>query len=236
MSTSAAKPEKKESLFLSLIFNLAIPTLILTKFSSPDSLGPFYALIIGLAFPFFYGVYDFISRSKFNFVSLLGIISVGLTGGFSLMELDAHWIAIKEAAIPLVLGCFVLGSVTIKKPLIKLFFFKAEIMQVEKIEQILKERGNQNDFETLLSHSTALLSVSFFMSSILNYVLAKWILLSEPGTEAFNVELGKMTALSYPIIFVPSMVVFILVLWHLLRGIKKLTGLTLEEAMHNPKK
>ena len=47
---------------------------------------------------------EFINLRKVNFFSALGIVSVSLTGGISLLELDPVYIAIKEAAIPGMLG------------------------------------------------------------------------------------------------------------------------------------
>lgn len=237
MNQLAKNPkEKKESLLLSIILNIALPSLVLTKFSSPDKLGPLYGLLVGLSFPFIYGIYDFISRRNFNLISVLGIVSTGLTGGFSLMKLDNHWIAVKEAAIPFVIGVFILGSILRNKPMIKTFLYKPEIIKVDKIESILEKNDTIADFDKLLNQSTLIFAVSFFVSSILNYVLAKIILISSPGSEAFNQELGKMTMLSYPVIVIPSTLVLLVSCWHLIKGVKRLTGLTLEEVVNSPAK
>lgn len=225
---------RKESPLLSLLFNIAIPALVLSRLSGPDNLGPVNALIVGLAFPLGYGLVDFFSHGKFNFISALGVISTALTGGFSLMQLDIEWLAIKEAAIPLVLGLFVLGSVLRGKPIITSFLYKPEIVKVDKIEQRLAERDNKAAFDDTLRLTTIILAASFFLSSALNYGLAKYILQSPPGTEAFNQELGQMTALSYPVIVLPSMVVTIGALWYMVRGIKRLTGFSLEEILQAP--
>lgn len=232
--TSNKPQPKKESPLLSLLLNIAIPALVLSKLSGPDNLGPVGALIVGLAFPLCYGVYDFFSRGKFNFFSALGVVSTALTGGFSLMQLDIEWLAIKEAAIPLVLGCFVLGSVFRGKPIVKEFLYKPELVKVDKIEERLAERGNKAEFDNTLKYTTLILAASFFLSSILNYGLAKYILQSPPGTEAFNQELGQMTALSYPVIVLPSLVVTLGALWYMISGIKRLTDFSLEEIMHTP--
>lgn len=226
-----AKPKRKESQLLNLLLNIVIPALVLSKLSGPDNLGPVWALIVGLSFPLGYGLYDFFSQGKFNFISALGIISTSLTGGFSLMQLDVEWLAIKEAAIPLVLGLFVLGSVLRGKPIIKSFLYKPELVKVDMIEARLKEQDNTQKFDDTLKNTTIILAGSFFLSSILNYGLAKYLLQSPPGTEAFNQELGQMTALSYPVIVLPSMVVMIGALWYMVNGIKRLTGFGLEEIM-----
>ena len=104
------------------------------------------------------------------------------------------------------------------------------------MNQALEANHTSKNFEQLLNKTSLLLSLSFFLSSILNYGLAKWILVSEPGTPSFNEELGRMTALSYPVIVLPSMVIMMIALWVLMRGIKNLTGLTLEDVFNAPDK
>lgn len=233
-SSSPEASAKRESPLLNLLLNIAAPALILSRLSGPEHLGPVGALIVGLAFPLCYGVYDFFSRGKFNFFSALGIISTALTGGFSLMKLDIEWLAIKEAAIPLVLGLFVLGSVLRGKPIIKSFLYKPELVRVDAIEARLAERDSASAFDGILRTTTLILAGSFFLSSILNYGLAKYILHSPPGTEAFNQELGRMTALSYPVIALPSMVVSVAALWYMVKGITRLTGMKFEEILNLP--
>ena len=65
----------------------------------------------------------------------------------------------------------------------------------------------------------------------MNYLLATWIVTSPAGSTAFNEELGRLTLLSYPMIALPSMAMMIAILFLLVRSIKTLTGLSLEEAL-----
>lgn len=53
------------------------------------------ALVAALLFPVVYGGMDLIRNKKFNFISALGFISVLLTGGIGLLELDTRWLALK---------------------------------------------------------------------------------------------------------------------------------------------
>lgn len=226
-----AKP-KRESMLVNLLFNIVIPTLILTKLSNDEWLGTKLGLIIALAFPIIYGVRDFYQRGKFNFFSALGVVSVLLTGGISLLELDPKYIAIKEAAIPGFLGLATLLSLKTKYPLVRTFLYNDQIIKVDVVNHALDEFGNHIAFESVLKNATYLLASSFALSSVLNYVLAKWIVVSAPGTAAFNEELGKMTALSYPVIALPAMAIMIFTLFYLFSNIKKLTHLNLEDIMH----
>lgn len=99
-----APNKQRHSVIVNLLFNIVIPTLILTKLSSDVYLGPRYSIVIALAFPLGFGFYDFVKTRRANMFAILGFISVLLTGGISLLELDAGYIAIKEASIPAQIG------------------------------------------------------------------------------------------------------------------------------------
>ena len=94
------KSGQSDSLLLNIAFNIIIPTLILINLSTSEYLGTKLAVAVALAFPIIYGLKDFIMIKKLNAFSALGVISILLTGGISLLELNPIYIAIKEAAIP----------------------------------------------------------------------------------------------------------------------------------------
>ena len=223
--------EKQESLLLNLLCNIILPTLILTKLSHDEYLGIKLAIIVALAFPLIYGLHDFITRGKLNFFSALGVVSVTLTGGISLLEMDAIYIAIKEASIPGVLGIATLLSLKTSQPLIHTLILNDKVFEVDRINRALEENGCLTEFDQLLINASWILAASFFLSSLLNYLLAVIILTAEPGTVSFNEQLGKMTALSFPVIALPAMAVMIGNIIYLFRGIKKLTGLDLESIL-----
>jgi len=226
--------KKKESPLLNFAINIIIPSIILMKFSGEAHLGPVKGLLVAISFPLIYGIYDFIKEKKVNFISVLGLVSILITGVIGLLQLDAHWIAVKEAAVPLIIGLAVIVSLWTPFPLVKKLLFNDKIIDVNKINHILQEKGNTLQFEKKMTTATYLLAASFLVSAILNYVLAKIIIKSPSGTEAFNEELGKMTALSFPVIAIPSTIIMILALWFLVDGVKKLTGLELKEIFNDP--
>ena len=73
--------EKPSGMLANIAFNIIIPTLILTKLSSEDYLGPVYSIVVALAFPIVYGIRDYTRSHKPNFFSMLGVFSVGLSSG-----------------------------------------------------------------------------------------------------------------------------------------------------------
>ncbi|MAZ88713.1 MAG: MFS transporter [Cellvibrionaceae bacterium] len=229
--TQAANEPKRESLLLNLALNIVIPTVILTKLSGEEHLGTQWAIVVALAFPIIYGLNDFRSTGKVNFFSALGVISIMLTGGISLLELDPKYIAIKEAGIPALFGIAMLVSLKTRYPLVKTFLYNDKILQVDKVAAALKRTNHESEFEGALVNASYLITLSFFLSSVLNYALAKYLLVSPPGTEAFNAELGKMTALSFPVIAVPATLIMMGALFYLFSRIKKLTELDLEDIL-----
>ena len=110
-------------------------------------------------------------------------------------------------------------------------------MQTKRISTIIKNKGSAKCLEVCLANASLIVASSFFLSSLLNYILAVSIITSQPGTVEFNEQLGVMTALSFPVIAIPSMLILLGALFYLFRGIKKLTGLQLEEIIqHNESK
>ena len=230
---------KKENAFLNIGFNILLPIFILNKGKKllGDYLEPYFGnvalavLIIALLFPIAYFVYDYYKRSKYNLFSIIGLISVLLTGGIGILEIPTQWFAIKEAAIPLVLGVAVIISLKTPWPLIRTMLYNPEIIHVDKVNHALTERGNLSAFDKLLKKCTWLLAISFLISSLLNYILARWIVVSPAGTDAFNAEVGRMMTWSGPVIFVPSFLIMLTILWILLAGIRKMTGLDTESIL-----
>lgn len=232
--TINSKPApKKESFLANLLMNIVIPTLILTKLSSDEYLGVTWGLIVALAFPITYGLRDFVVNRKLNVFSILGIVSVLLTGGLSLLKLPPEYFAIKEAAIPGILCIVTLVSIKTRYPLVKVFIYNDKVLKIDKVNAALTQYNTHRQFERTLTNASYLIAGSFFLSSILNYVLAKLILVSQPGTTEFNAELGKMTALSYPVIALPMMIIMMGTLFYVFRSIRQLTHLTLEEVIND---
>lgn len=229
--SSPKTDEHKPRPMIDLLVSIIAPSFILMKFSGENDLGATNALLIALSFPLLWGLYELIKYRKFNFIALLGLISVLLTGTVGLLKLDPEWLAIKEAAIPGIIGLAVLISTFTPYPLIKTLLYNPKIMNVEKIKEKLEEAGTTERFEKNLQNATYLLSGTFLFSSVMNYILAKWIVTSPAGSAAFNEELGQMTLMSYPVIAIPSMIMMLAIFYYLWRTINTMSGLSLEETM-----
>lgn len=235
MNTNATQiktsPKHKPRPLIDLLVSIVIPSVILMKFSADADLGATNALILALAFPISWGLLELVKYKKFNFIALLGLISVLMTGGIGLLQLDIQWLAIKEAAIPGLIGLVVLISTRTRYPLIRTLIYNPNILNIDLIQQKLDAQDNNAAFEARLLNATYLLGATFFFSSFMNYILAKWIVTSPSGSASFNEELGQMTLLSYPMIAIPSMLMMMFIFYYLWRTIHGMTGLTFENIM-----
>ena len=228
-------PQHKPRPFVDLLVSIIIPSVILMKFSGDAHLGPHQALLVALAFPLGWGLFELVRYRKYNFIAVLGVISVFLTGGIGLLELDPKWLAVKEAAVPGVIGLAVLFSTRTRYPLIRTMVYNEKVLNVKRIDERLHERGLTEIFERRLLMATYFLAGTFFFSSVMNFIVAKWIVVSPAGTEAFNAELGRMTLVSYPMIAIPSMLMMFAIIFYLWRTIHGLTGLKMEEIVAEQK-
>ena len=233
--TAPAPQTKRENTLLNIGCNLVVPTIVLMKFSTDAWLGPLWGLIVALVFPIGYGVYDLITRRKTNYLSILGLVSVLLSGGFTLAKLDGFWFAVKDAVLPTLIGVGVLWSLRSRSPLVRELLYNESIIDVPRVDAALAARGATAEFEARLRRASVWLAVTMLASAPVNFALALYILKSPPGTPEFNADLGRMHWVSFAVIVLPSMVAMMAIFWRLINGLVELSGLTQDEIFHDPK-
>lgn len=226
---------KKENPLINLLCNIVVPSFVLINLSSERRLGPLWGLLVALAFPLAYGVYDLAARKKTNLLSILGFVSVLLSGTFTLMKLGGMWFAVKDAVLPAMIGIAVLATLRTKNPLVRELFYNDQILDTARIDAALTPAGKREEFETLLRRASIGLALTFLAIAPLSFILARIVLKSPAGTPEFNAELGRMHWLAPVVIAVPSMVVMMVVFWKLISGLTALTGLTQDEIFHAEK-
>jgi hypothetical protein len=236
IAAPSAPAPKRENLWINLLCNAVFPAVVLTTLSKEHRLGPMWALVLAISLPLGYGIFDLVTRRKWNVFSIIGVISTALTGGLGLFKLSGFWFAVKEAAVPLVLGAAIPLTLRTRQPLVRVLVWNEQVLNIPKVEAALHAAGAERAFDRLLWKVSWILAASFALSAGLNFVLALWILKSPSGTPAFAAELGRLTMLSYPVITIPTMAVMMYGLWQLLVGLEKLTGLRGEELFHERKK
>lgn len=238
------KRKDDENPLLNIFVNVLLPIVALSQLSKSGDkswhIGPEYGMAVAVAFPFIYGVVFFFKNKKFNFYSVLGIISVLLTGFItihvwnedgSIKENADLLFAIKEAAIPLMLGAAMLYSHRTKNPLIDVFFLNPDIFDINKIEETAKEKNTFNDYLAFRLKLTWMFASSFLLSSLLNFILAMYLLKDANDKESYNLAVGKVMGYGYLVIGIPLMIIMVGCLIYLMKTISRITGLTKEEFM-----
>ena len=157
-----------------------------------------------------------------------------MTGGIGLMQLDARWLAIKEAALPTLMGAVIAASAFTRRPLIHALVFDAALLDTARIQAALAERGQVQAFERRLQLGTLALGAVFVATGAAGYALARWLVHSPAGSEAFNQELGRMTLLGWPLITLPTMLALAGLMYWLLRGAREFSGLSMADLFHPP--
>ena len=214
---------------LSLLINIVAPTIIMTRFAGEDKLGPVNALLIALAFPFAYGIYEMARNRKVGWVPILGLVSIAISGGIGLLKLPAEWIAVKEAMIPAILALAILVSAWIGKPLARIFL--DAIIDKDKVYPALEAQGKMGDYARRTSVATWLLAGTFILSAVLNFILATVVVTADGGTQQYTEQIGRMTALSFPVITIPVFITLTGTILYIMSTLSKLTGLEMDEVL-----
>ncbi|MEO0794711.1 MAG: VC0807 family protein [Verrucomicrobiota bacterium] len=229
-------PPKRENLFLNLGFNLLLPVIILNKGAKLlPFLPPAGVMIVALLFPVCYFFYDLKTRKKYNLLSILGMVGVLLTGSIGLMKLSPMVFAIKETAMPLLIGVAVVASLKTKNPLIHAILYNPEIFDAEKIDSRLDTAEKKGAFDKLMVACTWIIAASFLFSAILNFFITRMIVTTNPKIDqaAFNAEVGTQYWVSLIVIGICTLPISLFAMIKLFKGIERLTDLKMEEVLHD---
>lgn len=228
------KTPPQENTIVSLVCNIVLPVVILNKLSV--KMGPGPALLLALAFPLGYGLWDWYRRRKTNVFSVLGLLNTLITGGLALIGIMGFWFAVKEAAFPLLIGLFVFFSSWTRKPAVQILFLNPAIFHVDRMTERIAQQGREIEFGKLLAAATRWLAASFFLSAALNFVLAMRIftplpddLIGDARSIRLNEQIAEMHQWSAVVILVPSMIFLMAIFYLLIRKLKQLTGLGEDE-------
>jgi len=227
------------------MWNVLIPVVALSFLGKNGdkfwNIGPVYGMIVAVSLPLIYGIHHLIKTKKPNFFSILGVISILLTGGIAIMAYQDNgtvdeqaplWFALKEAAIPFVFGITILISHWTKTPLVRVFLYNPDFFNIPVIEKRVKEKEKTTEYKKLIFSGTLLLAGSFFISMIMNYFLAMYFLKGNTGSqEDFNDGVAKLTGWGFAVIGVPMLVILMITMWKFVSGLKSITGMDNEEIL-----
>lgn len=222
---------RSENLLLNLALNLVAPVLFLKKAPQWFGLDPLPVLVIALLFPTAYFCYDLWLRKKANPISILGFVSVFLTGSVGAFHLPRLWFLIKEAALPVLIGAAVVLTQKTRSPLVKTFLFNESVFDIPRIEAVLKERQREAEFTALLSRCTWMIAGSFLLSGAIQWGLAAHIVTVEPADNPalFNEQVSDVVWISHLVVMIPALAITGVALWQLVKGLERLTALPFEQ-------
>lgn len=223
-----------ENVWVSLICNVVLPGFLLGWLSKTERLGPQWGLVVGLAIPIGYGLWDFFHRRQVNLLSILGFVSVLLTGVLGLLKTDPFWFAVKAGAFSTLMGLAIPLTLKTRRPLVKQFLYNDQFIDTTRVESILTERNARPDFDALLRRVSWVLAVSFMGSGVINFVMARWLVTATSGTPEFNDQVGKLHWIEWPVITIPFLAVMMWCLSGFMKSMSRLTGLTQDEILRQP--
>lgn len=228
------KPTPPENVWVSLACNVVVPGFLLGWLSKPERLGPQWGLVVGLAVPIGYGVWDFLHRRQVNLLSILGFTSVLLTGVLGLLKTDPFWFAVKAGAFSALMGLAIPLTLGTRRPLVKQMLYNDQILDTARADAALAERQATAAFDAVLRRVSWVLAFSFLASGVVNFVMARWIVTATSGTPEFNDQVGKLHWIEWPVITIPFLGVMVWCLMSFLKSLTRLTGLTQDELLRQP--
>lgn len=220
---ASQKKTPEQSAVLQFIVSFIIPIIILTRFSGESSLGPTKGLLLALAFPIAFEIYNVKKRKKLSMFSLLAIGGIIVTGAISLLGLSEGWLAVRRAVPYLAMSVAILVPVRIKHSILNALL--PQMLDMNKIISGAQKRHTLTELEQSINRTSYILSSIFFIIAVASYVLTKMVIVSQTGTTGFNEEYARLRVLSLPIITLPLLVGFTGAILYLTHAIEKLTGL-----------
>jgi hypothetical protein len=221
---------------LEILLTIALPSVALDQLSKPASVGPFWALVISLLFPIGFGMWCFYKKMGWNLFSILGFLTILLSGGLGLLKLDAFWFAIKESAIPVLIAIAFPLSHRWGKPMINALLLQPQLINLRTLNEALDTGNRKALFNRALFRASCGMGLGLLGSSVANFFLALHLLHDkEPGGEAFVRSIGTLTWMGFVVIGIPLLVVMIIVFITLLKSVENITGLERSDLL-NPGK
>ncbi len=237
---------------LNIVMSVLAPVLILSKCSEKgDSfwqMGTTPALIIALALPIGYGIYNFIDTRKYDALNILGLVGVLFTAivtiyattgeGEQIRPNTPWWFAAKEAFIPLLMAAAIMMTAKSKGALLRVFLYSDAIFDVVRIEKKCDELKRKDEYEKCLWNASLMTSGSLIFSSLANFALALYFLLpvlALPAAEqalAYNYAIKDLTWAGFIVISFPLLVTLFGVLMYLIKTLQGITGLNRDEVMN----
>jgi hypothetical protein len=205
------------------IINIALPIAILFLLSDDDRLGPLPALLLAVAIPALYGIWELLRTRKVNAMSVMGIVSVLLTGVIGVFQLDSGLFAVKEALVPLGFAALLLISNRSDFPLVKLLF--DVVQRKERVERAVHAVNGEAAYRHHIERSGAIWAGIMTLSGVMKFTLASIVVTADAGTKAFNTQLATYEVVQIPTTMAITMVLILALIWSIGKGTGRIIDL-----------
>ncbi len=218
---------------MQLLINFVLPTIVLLGLSSPSRLGPAKAMLLALAFPVAFELYNLSRKRKASMLSIIAIAGILVTGGITLLGLSENWLAVRRSAPYIAVALVLLASMLIRRPVLE--WGLAQLLDMELVRTKAEQKKTWPALQKHISMTGYLLVALLTLIGISAYILTLVVITAPTDTAAFNTEYVRLRLLSLPATTLPLLIGILAILIYLFGRIEKLTGLN-PEALIKKKK
>lgn len=216
------------------LLNIFLPIAILLTLSDPDRLGALPALLLAVGIPAAYGIWELLRSRTVNASSILGIVSVFMTGVIAVFELDTDLFAIKEAAIPVGFAAVLLVTNRMRFPVVKLLFDMVQRRDV--VEKAVRDQGEEAAYRAHIERSGTIWAGIMLLSGVLKFILSSVIMTADAGTKAFNTQLATYELVQIPTTMLLTMVLILSLIFFIAKGTGMIIGLPPSQVLRGGEK
>lgn len=211
--------------WVELIAAVVWPTVMLTfggRYLSPPAV-----LVAGLTPPVVLAAAGVVREGRPSVLSVIALVSVLVTGGIGLLQLDARWFALKEMLVPTVIGALLIASARTPYAVMGAVF--GQLFDPDRLATALAATGQRDRYDRAIARGTANMGAITAGSGPVSAAFALWMIHSPSGTEAFTAELGAYTGWSFVLVNLPVLALTVWALRGALIEVEAATGRSLED-------
>jgi hypothetical protein len=209
--------------------NVFLPIAILLLLSDESRLGPLNALLLAVLIPATYGIWELVRSRTINASSILGVVSVLMTGLIAIFELSTSLFPLKEAVIPIGFAVVLLVTNRMRFPVVKLLFDM--VQKRDLVERMVTEQGKASAYRKHTERSGMLWAGIMSLSGVLKFMLSSVIMTADPGTQEFNTQLATYGLVQIPTTMLLTMVLILSLIYSIAKGTGTIIGLSPTEVL-----
>lgn len=207
---------RQPSVLLDLSLNVVAPSWVLESLSAPERLGPRMALMVALLLPLLFMLHCLVRGRRIEAFSVLGFAAVVISGGLGLLELEAGWFALKEAAFPLILGLAFPLSQRLGRNLTRDLLLNPQVINRPLLEASLQQDAQrQSAFQLILWRASWVLALVLGSGALLNaWMIVSYLGDSVPGSQEYVRAIGRQSWMSLLVLGLPTVLTLMgLMVW-----------------------